>query len=149
HTKNLTAFESRLKKISETQLKTLKSLKALDVKLKTGLKPPTAVLAESQRELLFQKKLNAELRCALEIKEDELKKHKENKYLNEIFVKKENSDKEQEIERVRQEYREKLAALEKKHLKEKELLEQYLKTAKNEIENIKKEAAIKKILSDL
>ena len=108
-----------------------------------------ALSAAVEKAVFSEKRLSEELRKSLSQKEAELKKIKESKYLNEDTVKKELNEKGLETEKLRKEYQTRLDDLEKKSKKEKELLEQYLKTAKEESDKLRKEMAIKNMLSNL
>src|SRR3989339_832148 len=118
-------------------------------KQKDGSFDKAIVSGAVEKAVSIEKKLNEELRNVLKLKDSELKAVKENKYLNENMVKKEINAKDLETEKVRKEYQSRMEDLEKKFKKEKELLEQYLKTAKDESDKLRKEMAIKNMLSGL
>ncbi|OGF49197.1 MAG: hypothetical protein A2231_09790 [Candidatus Firestonebacteria bacterium RIFOXYA2_FULL_40_8] len=127
-----------------------KEISELRTKKQKGKELDKDALSEAvEKALRFEKKVNEELNNNLRIKETELKKIKESKYLNEDAVKKELNEKNIETGNVKKEYQLRLDDSEKKFKKEKELLEQYLKTAKEETEKLRKEIAIKNMLSNL
>src|SRR3989339_750466 len=139
--------EENNKKIMLLKIEKATIVKDLEGQLKNKANEFKDLLYE--KDVSIEKKLNEELRNVLKLKDSELKAVKENKYLNENMVKKEINAKDLETEKVRKEYQSRMEDLEKKFKKEKELLEQYLKTAKDESDKLRKEMAIKNMLSGL
>jgi len=105
--------------------------------------------AAQERAVRSLKNENDTLRKLIKEKETEYKKLKENLYLNEGAVKKEIGLQNAETVKLRKKINLQMEEYKRKFIKEKELLEQYLKTAKEETEKLKKEMTIKNMLSNL